>query len=83
MREKRKDRSSFCHRSFKTAVGCFKRSFLCFLKPAAAVNSFSVKKFMEAKMTRVKTDKVDSYFIAEYRRTFFFMKTLVAYNSFK
>jgi transposase len=29
----------------------------------AVVNPFSIKKFMEAKMTRVKTDKADSYFI--------------------
>jgi transposase len=37
----------------------------------AVINPFSIKKFMEAKMTRVKTDKADSYFIAEYGRTFF------------
>jgi transposase len=37
----------------------------------AVVNPFSIRKFMEAKMTRVKTDKADSYFIAEYGRTFF------------
>jgi transposase len=37
----------------------------------AVVNPFSIKKFMEAKMSRVKTDKADSYFIAEYGRTFF------------
>jgi transposase len=37
----------------------------------AVVNPFSIKKFMEAKMTRIKTDKADSYFIAEYGRTFF------------
>ena len=37
----------------------------------AVVNPFSIKKFMEAKMTRVKTDKADSFFIAEYGRTFF------------
>ncbi|EEP60248.1 transposase and inactivated derivative [Sulfurihydrogenibium yellowstonense SS-5] len=37
----------------------------------AVVNPFSIRKFMEAKMTRVKTDKTDSYFIAEYGRTFF------------
>ena len=37
----------------------------------AVVNPFSIKKFMEAKMTRVKTDKTDSYFIAEYGRMFF------------
>nr|WP_299237665.1 transposase [Sulfurihydrogenibium sp.] len=30
----------------------------------AVVNPFSIKKFMEAKMSRVKTDKADSYFIA-------------------
>jgi transposase len=28
----------------------------------AVVNPFSIKKFMEAKMTRVKTDKADSYY---------------------
>jgi transposase len=37
----------------------------------AVLNPFSIKKFMEAKMTRVKTDKADSFFIAEYGRTFF------------
>jgi Transposase and inactivated derivatives len=37
----------------------------------AVVNPFSIKKFMEAKMTRVKTDKADSYFIAQYGRMFF------------
>jgi len=37
----------------------------------AVVNPFSIKKFMEAKMTRVKTDKADSFFIAEYGRMFF------------
>jgi Transposase and inactivated derivatives len=37
----------------------------------AVVNPFSIKKFMEAKMTRVKTDKADSYFIAEYGRMLF------------
>nr|WP_281340774.1 IS110 family transposase [Sulfurihydrogenibium sp. YO3AOP1] len=37
----------------------------------AVINPFSIKKFMEAKMTRVKTDKADSFFIAEYGRTFF------------
>jgi transposase len=37
----------------------------------AVVNPFSIKKFMEAKVTRVKTDKADSYYIAEYGRTFF------------
>jgi transposase len=31
----------------------------------------AVVKFMEAKMTRVKTDKADSYLIAEYGRMFF------------
>jgi transposase len=28
----------------------------------AVVNPFSIKKFMEAKMSRVKTDKADSYY---------------------
>jgi transposase len=37
----------------------------------AVVNPFSIKKFMEAKMTRVKTDKADLFFIAEYERMFF------------
>jgi transposase len=37
----------------------------------AVINPFSIKKFMEAKMTRVKTDKADSFFITEYGRTFF------------
>jgi transposase len=37
----------------------------------AVINPFSIKKFMEAKMTRVKADKADSFFIAEYGRTFF------------
>jgi transposase len=37
----------------------------------AVVNPFSIKKFMEAKMTRVKADKADSFFIAEYGRMFF------------
>jgi transposase len=31
----------------------------------------AVVKFMEAKMTRVKADKADSYLIAEYGRMFF------------
>jgi transposase len=37
----------------------------------AVVNPFSIKKFMEAKMTIVKKDEADSFFIAEYGRTFF------------
>jgi transposase len=35
------------------------------------VNPFSMKRFMDAKMSRAKTDKVDSYFIAEYGRQIF------------
>jgi transposase len=52
----------------------------------AVVNPFSIKKFMEAKMTRVKTDKADSFFIAEYGRTFFdgeFYKPKTDYNAKK
>jgi transposase len=52
----------------------------------AVVNPFSIKKFMEAKMTRVKTDKADSYFIAEYGRMFFdgeLYKPKSAYNAKK
>jgi hypothetical protein len=35
---------------------------------------------MEAKMTRVKTDKADSFFIAEYGRTFFLMENFINQN---
>jgi transposase len=35
------------------------------------VNPFSMKRFMDAKMSRAKTDKVDSYFIAECGRQIF------------
>jgi transposase len=34
-------------------------------------NPFSMKRFMDAKMSRAKTDKVDSFFIAEYGMKFF------------
>lgn len=37
----------------------------------AVINPYSMKKFAEAKMSRVKTDKVDSALIAEYGRQFF------------
>jgi hypothetical protein len=47
MREKRKDRSNFCHWSFKTAVGCFRMSFLYFLKPA--VRTLGFKETFEVK----------------------------------
>ena len=50
------------------------------------LNPFSIKKFMEAKMTRVKTDKADSYLIAEYGRMFFdgeLYKPKSAYNAKK
>jgi transposase len=35
------------------------------------VNPFSMKRFMDVKMSRAKTDRVDSYFIAEYGRQIF------------
>lgn len=37
----------------------------------AVVNPYSMKKFIQAKMSRAKTDKVDSQMIAEYGRSFF------------
>jgi len=35
------------------------------------INPYSMKNFIEAKMSRVKTDKVDSTYIAEYGKRFF------------
>jgi transposase len=52
----------------------------------AVINPFSIKKVMEAKMTRVKTDKADSCLIAEYGRMFFdgeLYKPKTAYNAKK
>jgi hypothetical protein len=40
-------------------------------KTCSSSKSIFNKEIMEAKMARVKIDKDDSYFIAEYRRTFF------------
>jgi len=37
----------------------------------AAVNPYSIKKFIQAKMSRAKTDRVNSQMIAEYGRQFF------------
>lgn len=39
--------------------------------PVAVVNPYSIKKFIQAKMSRAKTDRVDSQMIAEYGRQFF------------
>jgi transposase len=37
----------------------------------AVINPYSMKKFVEAKMSRAKTDRVDSAYIAEYGKQFF------------
>jgi len=39
--------------------------------PVGVINPYSMKNFCEAKMSRVKTDKVDSTHIAEYGKQFF------------
>jgi transposase len=42
----------------------------------AVVNPFSIKKFMEAKMTRVKTDKADSYYTSRIWKNVFRWRAL-------
>ena len=43
----------------------------------AVVNPFSIKKFMEAKMTRVKTDKADSYYNSRIWKNVFSMESFI------
>jgi hypothetical protein len=72
MGEKKKDRSSVCYWSFKTAVECFKLFFLYFLKPAvrtlgigyqevSLMSSNCMSLFQKSKkfLLKIKTDRIN------------------------